>query len=257
MNPRAPKFLWLRFIAAWLLLAGTAQADEIRVLAAGAAKAAVERLAPEFARQTGHTVRAGFDTVGAQRERVLQAAPGEAADVVILSASAIARLRSAGRLASAETADIGVVAVALAVPQGAAVPDISTPAALRRALLAAPSIAYADPARGATAGTHFDKVLDRLELRPRLQARITVLPFGVEVIKDVSTGKYALGVSQSSEILQHEGITLVGALPAPFALTTRYTAALASAQPAARQLLQFLGSPAAVEQFRRTGFLPE
>lgn len=257
MNSRSPKFLPRYWLAACLLLAGAAQADEVRVLAAGAAKAAVERLAPEFTRQTGHTVRASFDTVGAQRNRVLQVAVGDAADVVILSIPAIAELRTAGRLQSNDALDIGMVAVSLAVPQGAAVPDISTPEALKAALLAAPSIAYADPARGATAGTHFDKVLDRLQLRPQLQARLTVLPFGVEVIKDVSRGKYALGVSQSSEILQHEGITMVGPLPPPLALTTRYAAALASTQPAARQLLQFLASPTALQQFRATGFLPE
>jgi len=82
-----------------------------------------------------------------------------------------------------------------------------------------------------------------------------VLPFGVDVIKDVSTGKYALGVSQSSEILQHEGITMVGPLPPPYGLSTGYAAAVASPQPAARQLLQFLAAPPALAEFRSTGFL--
>lgn len=251
-----PGQLLLRLFAL-LLLTGAARADEIRLLAAGAAKAAIERMAPEFTRQTGHTVHASFDTVGAQRNRVLQATAGNAADVVILSARAVDELRAASRLRADEAVDIGVVAVSLAVPTGAPVPDISTPAALKAALLAASSIAYADPARGATAGTHFDKVLNRLELHAQLQARLTVLPFGVEVIREVSKGRFALGVSQSSEILQHEGITLVGALPAPYALTTRYAAALASPQPAARQFLQFLSSPTGLSHFRATGFLAE
>jgi len=234
----------------------TAQADEVRVLAAGAAKAALERIAPEFSRQSGHSLRATFDTVGVQRDRVLNAAPGTVADVVILSTAAVTQLRSAGRLQSDAAQDIGAVAISLAVPQGAAVPDISSPEALKQTLLAAPSIAYADPARGATAGSHFAKVLDALNLRQTLQPRLTVLPFGVDVIKDVSRGNYALGVSQSSEILQHPGITLVGALPAPFALTTRYAAALASDQAAGRLLMQFLASDAAIQHFRNTGFLP-
>lgn len=234
-----------------------ARADEVRVLAAGAAKAALEKIAPEFNRATGHTVRAGFDTVGAQRDRVLKGAPGEVADLVILSDSAIAQLRAAGRLPGDKAQAIGRVAVSLAVPAGAPVPDISNPEALKQALQQAPTIAYADPARGATAGTHFDKVLQALGLRESLGSRIHVLPFGVDVIKDVSTGKYALGVSQSSEILQHEGITMAGPLPAPFSLTTAYSAAVASEQPAAKLLLDFLASPAAVQRFRATGFLPE
>ena len=171
----------LTFSAAFMLCAAVsnaAWADNIRVLAAGAAKAAVERIVPEFTRQTGHTLNATFDTVGAQRDRVLNGEPGAVADVVILSNAAISQLRSAARLTQGSAQDIGVVSVSLAVPQGAPVPNISSPEALKRALLAAPSIAYADPARGATAGTHFAKVLDTLGLSQTLQARITVLPFG-------------------------------------------------------------------------------
>ena len=232
---------------------GIVHADEVRVLAAGAAKAALEKIAPEFQRSTGHTLAASFDTVGAQRDRLLK---GEAADLVIVSDSAIAQLAAAGRLRGEQRQFIGNVSVSLAVPAGSAAPDISTPEALKLALQQAPTIAYADPARGATAGTHFDKVLVQLGLREALKPKLHVLPFGVDVIKDVSTGKYALGVSQSSEILQHEGITMVGPLPAPHALTTGYSAAVTSARPAAELLLQFLASPAAAAQFRATGFLP-
>jgi molybdate transport system substrate-binding protein len=149
------------------------------------------------------------------------------------------------------------VPVSLAVPQGTPVPDIASPEALKQALLRARSIAYADPARGATAGTHFAKVLDTLGVRASLQTRITVLPFGVEVIRDVSTGKYALGVSQSSEILQHPGITMVGPLPAPLALSTGYAAAQSSELAAAGLLMQFLAGDKAMQQFRLTGFLAE
>lgn len=250
----------LTFSAAFMLcaaLSNAAWADNIRVLAAGAAKAAVDRIAPEFTHQTGHTLSATFDTVGAQRDRVLNGAPAAVADVVILSHAAITQLRNAAQLAHDSAQNIGVVSVSLAVPQGAPVPDISSPEALKKALLAAPSIAYADPARGATAGTHFAKVVDTLGLSSSLQARITVLPFGVEVIKDVSHGKYALGVSQSSEILQHPGITMVGPLPAPLALSTGYAAAQTSPQAAARVLMTYLASEAALQHFRVTGFLAE
>lgn len=143
---------------------------------------------------------------------------------------------------------IGQVAVSLAVPNGAPVPDISSAAALKQTLENASTLAYADPARGATAGTHFDKVLRQLGLQDSLAARITVLPFGVDVIKDVSVGKCALGVSQSSEILQHEGITMVSPLPAPYALTAVYSAAAASALPAAQALLDFLVQPPAPQR---------
>jgi molybdate transport system substrate-binding protein len=240
---------------ALLVAVPLARADEVRVLAAGAAKQALERIAPAFQQATGHTLRASFDTVGAQQARVQQAAPGEVADVVILSDAALQALRTAGRLPNAPAQALGRVVVALAVPQNAALPDLSTPEALRQTLLAAPSIAFADPARGATAGTHFAKVLAALGIADALRSKTTLLPFGVDVIRDVSEGKFAIGVSQSSEIMQHSGIRFAGGLPAPYALSTGYGAALASDNAAALQLLRFIATPEAMQVFRSSGFV--
>jgi molybdate transport system substrate-binding protein len=234
---------------------GTALADEVRVLAAGAAKHALEEISAEFQRATGHTLNSSFDTVGAQRDRVLQSPAGGAADVVVLSDAALLQLRDAGRLLPAAPVKIGRVVVALAVPAQASVPDLSTPEALRQALLAAPSIACADPARGATAGTHFAKVLEALGLQDAVRAKTTVLPFGVDVIRAVAAGRFALGVSQSSEILQHAGIRYAGALPPPHSLSTGYGAALAADSAAARVLLAFLARPETLKRFRASGFV--
>ncbi len=239
-----------------VLLAPCTYADEVRVFAAGAAKHAVEAIAPAFQQATGHTLRTRYDTVGALRDKVLQAAPGEAADVVILSDAALAALRTAKRLDAATAHSIGSVVVALAVPQNAALPDLSSPEALHQALLAAPSIAFADPARGATAGTHFAKVLEALGLTEAIKSKTTMLSFGVDVIRAVSEGKYALGVSQSSEIMQHPGIRFAGGLPAPHALSTGYSAALVTDNAAAKQWLAFIASPQGMRAFASSGFVP-
>lgn len=215
-----------------LLAATGARADEVRVLAAGAAKHALETLAPGFEQRTGHRLRASFDTVGAQRDRVLQAAPGAVADVVVLSEAALEQLRAAGR----------------------PLPDISDAAHLRQALLDAPSIAYADPARGATAGTHFARTVEALGLKEALAGKTTVLPFGGDVIEAVAQGRFALGVSQSSEISNHPGVRLVGALPPPHAQGTGYGAALASEGAAGRALLAYLDSPEGRAAWATGGF---
>jgi len=245
----------------WMVLAGAllaaagAHADEVRVLAAGAAKHALEEIAPAFERASGHTLRASYDTVGAQRDRALQAAPGAAADVVILSDAALQQLRAAGRLQERAAVPIGRVVVALAAPAGnTPLPDISDAAHLRAALQATPSIAYADPARGATAGTHFAKVVDALELRQELTPKMTVLPFGVDVISAVAAGRFALGVSQSSEIMAAQGVRFVGGLPPPYAQATGYGAALASGSTAGAALLEFLAQPPAQQAWRASGF---
>ena len=99
--------------------------------------------------------------------------------------------------------------------QGAPVPDISSAEALRRSLLAAGSVAHADPARGATAGTHFARVLERLGIAAEMAPRVTVLPFGGDVIKAVAEGRFEIGVSQSSEILDARGRGAGGAPAGP------------------------------------------
>jgi molybdate transport system substrate-binding protein len=236
-------------------LAPLVRADEVRVLAAGAATHAIEAIAPDFERTSGHVLRASFDTVGAQRDRVLLAAPGTAADVVVLSESAVHELQAAGRVTGVPL-PVGFVSVAIAVPAGRAVPNLSDSEHLRAALLAAPSIAYADPARGATAGTHFANTLEALGIRDAVASKTTVLPSGVDVVEAVAQGRYALGVSQSSEISNHPGVRLAGPLPPPHAQATGYAAARVRDTPAGQALLEYLRTPAAMDALRANGFAP-
>ena len=236
-----------------------AVAADVTVLAAGAAKALVERIETPFTQATGHRIRATFDTVGAQRERVEK---GERPDVVILSSAAIAQLNKLGLIDVASIRDIGDVQVGIAVSASVGdadrknrpLPDISTADALRVTLLAAKSIAYADPARGATAGAHFAKVLTALGISDEIAKRTTVLPFGVEVIEAVAAAKYELGVSQSSEIVQHKGVRYIGALPPPHRLGTRYQVAALKDRAAAASLIEFLQTGAARDAMRASGF---
>ena len=230
----------IALVAAGLVLAAIVpvRADVVRVLAAGAVQSAIRQLDPAFTAATGHTIEARFDTVGALRDAVLAGAP---ADIVILSEAGIQALAKASKIDERSIVGLGSTAVALAVRKGAAVPDVSSPEALRRSLLAAASIAHADPARGATAGAHFARVLDRLGIAGEVAPRVTVLPFGGDVIGSVAEGRFEIGVSQSSEIVTHAGVTLAGHLPAPFELRTPYLAAKGSgAGPGANAFLALL-----------------
>ena len=241
-------------LAASSLACTNSYATEVTVLAAGAAKELAARIDTSFTQMTGHRIKATFDTVGAQRERVEK---GERPDAVILSSSAIAQLTKLGLIDAASIRDVGDVQVGLAVrADGAekAAPDISTADALLNALLAAKSIAYADPARGATAGAHFAKVLIALGIQDRVASKVTVLPFGVEVIEAVAAGKYELGVSQSSEIVQHKGVRFLGALPMPHRLATRYQIAALKDRPNGVVLAEFITSERGRQASRESGF---
>jgi molybdate transport system substrate-binding protein len=242
----------LACVAAIGVVTTAARAEPVRVLAAGAAQEAIRQLAPAFTASTGHTLDAIFDTVGALRDRVLA---GEPAHVIILSEAGMVALQKAGKLHADVRVDLGTIFVALAVRKGASVPDVASPEALARTLLAAKSIAHADPARGATAGAHFAEVMARLGIAEAVRARVTVLGFGGDVVAGVATGRFEIGVSQSSEIIAHPGVTLAGALPAPFAHRTRYVAAKGmGAGGDADALLQLLRSPQGRAVFVSLGF---
>jgi molybdate transport system substrate-binding protein len=119
------------------------------------------------------------------------------------------------------------------------------------------SIAYADPARGATAGTHFAQVLDRLGITKAVQPKTLVVPFGIEAVEAVAAGKAELGISQSSEIAPHPGVTLAGGLPGALALRTDYAAAVLADTADARALVRFIASESTAETaLRRAGFRP-
>jgi molybdate transport system substrate-binding protein len=230
-----------------------AEAAELKIYAAGAVKAVMGELAAPLEASIGVKPTFTFGTVGALRDRILA---GEKAGVAVLSMSGTEALRKAGR-ATGETAPIGSVEVGIAVRKGASVPAIWTEEQLRETLLAARSVGYADPAHGATAGTHFARVLDRLGIADAVQQKAIKLPFGIEVVEAVATGRVELGISQSSEIAPHPGVTLAGGLPGALALRTVYVAAALDDTEAARAFVRFLASaPASDAALRRAGFAP-
>jgi molybdate transport system substrate-binding protein len=247
-----PRFL-RSLIVFGSLLPALACAAPVRIFVAGAAKAGVEALLPGFGQGSGDTVQASYDTAGALRDRVLK---GEEPDLVILSDAAVDALAARGLVRDGDRREIGVVVVGLAVRQGAPLPDITTAEALRRTLLAAATIGYADAAHGATSGAQFDLAVDGLGIRAQIAGKSTVLPTGGEVLQGLAAGKFEIGVSQSSEILPVAGVTFVGGLPAPFGLRTPYAIAVLGGSEQGRRLMRYLDSAAAHRRFEAGGFSP-
>ena len=227
-------------LAAWT---SATEAAEIKVLSAGAMKTIVTELGEAFKQETGHTLSMTFDTVGSQSKRL---SGGEPADVVVLTDVAIDQLEGQGLVVAGSRADIARVGVGVAVREGAPRPDIATPEALKQTLLAAKSLVYVDPARGATSGIHFASVLQRLGIADAVKSKTILIPtgFAAEV---VARGEAEICVHQISEILPVKGVTLVGPLPRELQKVTIYSGGLAAkaAQPeAARAFLAFLTRPA-------------
>jgi molybdate transport system substrate-binding protein len=182
---------------------------------------------------------------------------GEAADLVLNSATQIAALTDAGLLRPGSQRELGRMLIGVAVKAGAALPDISTEAALRAAILAAPAIAHSDPSTGATAGTHAARLIERLGLAEAMRGRVLIFPGGGAAVGAVAEGRAALAISQISEIIAVPGAVLVGPLPDSAQLSTAYLGAVATAaaDPAgAGTLLAALTGPEGQARFRAAGF---
>ena len=143
-----------------------------------------------------------------------------------------------------------------AVKKGAPVPDISTPEALKRTLIAAKSVTYMDPERG-TSGKHFDEtVLPRLGVRDQVRAKAR-LGEGGYIAEKVAQGEVEIAFHNLTEILPVEGVTLVGLIPAELQRSTVYSGAVMKSAKNPREaqaLLDYLASPAGRKAFLDRGF---
>ena len=118
---------------------------EIKVMSAGAVESMVKALGAEFERATGYKLDLAFNTAGNLRARFEN---GETADLVILPQASIAAYEKHGLLVPGSVKDLGRTVTGVAVREGPAVPDISTPEAFKQALLKARGVAYSDPKAG-------------------------------------------------------------------------------------------------------------
>jgi molybdate transport system substrate-binding protein len=219
------------------------------LLAAGAVKTAVEHL---LAARPIPGLEIRYGTAGALRDRALA---GEDADMVVTSDEGLAALRDAGRLHGA-VLPLGRAGTGLAVADGVARLPIDTEEGFRAALLAARSIAWADPAKGATGGRHFERVIAALGIAEAIRAKGVLVDFGVDAIAACGRGEVDLAVSQATEIIGRPGVALLGLFPPPHDLSTGYGAAMLRDTPEARALRDLLGSPEASAALAAIGFTP-
>ena len=245
-------------LAMVLMAAGAprgAAGAEIKVLTAGAFKQVLLALVLEFEKQTGHKVILENDTVGALTRRI---EGGEAFDLAVLTPAAVNDLSAKGKFVAGSRTNLGRVGVGVVVKEGAPKPDLSSVDAFKRALLAAKSVAYIDPAAGGSSGIYVAGLLDKLGVAAEVKPKAKLIPGGA-VAEHIARGEAELGIHQISEILPVKGITLVGPLPADIQNYTVYAAGLGAngkESEAAKALLKTLSGPAAVDVLKSKGMEP-
>ena len=231
--------------------------SSINILSGGAAQGLVASLLPAFKTRTGCDIVGHFGAVGVMADKLREGVP---ADIVILTALLVAKLAEDRLVFRSSIAAIGAVETAIAVRSADPKVSVGDADALRTALLASDAIFVPDT-KASPAGIHVAKVLSDLGIADEVGPRLKIYPNGATAMRHLAASDAArpIGCTQTTEILNTEGVALSGALPPGCELRTVYTAAVAThatKAEAAQALISLLTSPDHRELRARAGFLP-
>jgi len=226
----------------------------ITSIAGGAPKPAFDRLGPIFEQRSGNKLNALYDSMSGIAARV---AAHEALDVLLMPVASIEAYIQQGIVQGACT-PLANIGLAVGVTAGGSVPDVSTPEALRSALLAARGVVHAPPS-ATPSGAQSHRVIQQLGLTEKLSGRVTHKVGLAGGLSAIASGEATLGIFPKSEIVSVPGITLAGSLPPSLQLTITYGAGVTAgskfAAPAA-DFIRFLIEPESRKIWNACGFDP-
>src|SRR5579863_734428 len=234
----------------FLAQAAAAQQGAVHVLASNGMKGVVEELQPLCERAIGHPLSIEYNSTAALMQKIES---GAAFDVAILTSEGIAELEKENRVSAGSRADFARSGIGLAVRSGSPKPDIRTPAALKRTLKEAASIAYA---KDGASRAYIDKMLEHLGLAEGAKPKILRSEGSGPAMASVASGQTAVVMTLMSELLLTHGIDIAGPLPAEVQRYVSFGAAAgikAGDPAAAKALIAFLRSADTAPVYKNKG----
>lgn len=226
------------------------------VLSSGAPKGGVSGCLRAFQDSIGCPAEVGFVTAPVLRRQVDEGSAQ--ADVIVAPVDRMDEFEAAGKVVPGIRAIVGSVKAGVVIRDGASVPDISSAATLKAAMLAADKVVYNE----ATSGQYIVQMIDRLGIAEAIAEKVTTVPNGAAVMTHLaeSSGRNEIGFGQLTEIRVQEdlgvAVKLVGALPKALENVTTYCAAVfaGAADPeTASRFVAFIGTPEGQAICRATG----
>jgi molybdate transport system substrate-binding protein len=242
-------------ILAAVMASVPAHATELNVISAGAVRGVLGGMIDDYSRQTGQKFNFTIGPTGQLRNAI---ASGKPMDLVIASAPLMAELEKTGKITPGSRVDIGRLGMGVVVRNGTAVPDISTPEAIKQALIGAKSIAHTDPKLGGTSFIHLMKIADSFGIKDDVLRKGVPATGGDDAAAKVAEGKADIALVLVSEVHAKDA-KLVGLLPEAIQLWTIYAAAIptSSSDPAAaRAFVAALTGPAMKDRWVKAGWQP-
>jgi molybdate transport system substrate-binding protein len=215
-------------------------------------RAVLNQFGPGFESKTGNKVKATIGSGLATKKRVVQ---GDAFDVVIVQPPLPEVIASGNVVGSTET-PLATVAVGVAVRKGAPQPDISTPEAVKRMLLAAKSITYPNLS-GSAAGATLGEMFNKLGITEQMETKVKRVQ-GVSPAALVGKGDVEICMTFLSE-LNEPDLDIVGPLPPEIAKVTSlvgFVSTHAKDPATAKAFLEYISSPQAAAVYKAEKMQP-
>ena len=231
---------------------GASRAAEITILTNMGVVSAVRDLAPAFERISGHKVIVQFEVGTAFVQKLNANAP---ADLVTHYPEAIDEVIKTGKVVAGTRTNFARGGIGAVVRAGAPKPDISTPEAFKRSMLAAKSIAYS---RAGASGVYMAKLIARLGIADQMKDKTRLIE-GMPVADAVAKGEAEIGLQQINTMQGVPGTDYVGPLPGDLQDYIRFAAGLlviAKEPDAAKAMLAFIATPEAAPLIRKSGMEP-
>jgi molybdate transport system substrate-binding protein len=235
-----------------LAMSPNAKAAELQMIAGGSLTGPLKQIVPQFEHATGHRLVIHFDSTPNLIKQVTSGAP---LDLAVVPVDMFKDPAAKARFVAGPTIDIARVGYGVIVRSGAAKPDISTPDALKRTLLAAQSISSVPTS---AAGAYVLKVFDRLGVAEEMKAKIKPQQLPDQIAPAVANGEADLGVFLINTLIA-PGVDLVGPFPAELQQELVFTSAVSADSKeadAAKALIDYLRTPAATAIIKAAGMTP-
>jgi molybdate transport system substrate-binding protein len=230
--------------------------DTVKGLVSMGVQGVIDGLRPAFEQTSGHRLAITYNT---SKMLTQQLRGGAETDVVIGTRDHMDMLVADGLIAPGSDIALAHSIVGMAVLKGAPKPDISTPEAFKRAVLAARAVGYSEPAGGGASGVHFEKLIHQLGIADAVKPKAKHPPVGTHTADMLLTGEVDLAVQQVAELSFVKGIELLGPLPEELQHVTIFVGAVharAGHAAAAKALLAFLRTPEGAAAFEAEGLDP-
>ena len=228
---------------------------EIHLMSGYAPKEVFVRLAPQFEKQTGHKPIVHYAVLSAIREKL---AAGERPDIIVMPVPLIDGYVTQGLARADARATLGIVGTGVVIRKGAKAPDISSRDGFRQALLDAGALTHAPPT-ATPSGAYCAKMMQQLGIADIMAKKIIHRPALEGGLQLVASGEAEFGIFPKSEIVNVEGLKVVGLLPPGLQFNNVYGAAAvagsAAAEPAAA-FVRYLADPANRQVWTKAGFDP-